>query len=127
MPLTGSRLALDVDRGVQAGCRHGRPSRSRVLAIAVVSAAVVVRSEPLDVLIDDPAEYGQDWQLRVGSGDGDGSTIGEQLAADPRMEAVDIVAQGGLDVVDAERPRTDRDARDAEIGGATSLGILDGT
>ena len=112
VPLTGSRFALDRGRG-----SNRLPTRATiavgVLTVAVVCAAVVTRAS-LDGLIHDPAAYGQDWQVRVGSPDGDGSTIPEQLAADPRIEALDLVAQGSLDVVAAGRYRSPSgDARDA--------------
>ena len=65
--------------------------------------------------------------MRVGSPDGDGSGIPEQLATDSRIEALDLVAQGSLDVVAAGG--TGR--RVATLGmqgvvGSTSLGILSG-
>ena len=125
VPLTGSRFALDRGRG-----SNRLPTRATiavgVLTVAVVCGAVVMRSS-LDGLIHDPAAYGQDWQVRVGSPDGDGSTIPGQLAGDSRIEALDLVAQGALDVVAGAGAGT----RVATLGiqgvdGSTSLGILSG-
>ena len=112
--------------GVRSGCPTRATIAVAVLTIAVVCAAVVMRSS-LDGLLGDPAAYGQDWQVRVGSGDGDGSTIAEKLATDPRIEAIDLVAQGGLDVVAAGASRTRVATLGMRsVGGVTSLGILSG-
>ena len=125
VPLTGSRFAFD--RGV--GSKR-LPTRTTiavgVLTVAVVCASVVMRSS-LDGLVQNPATYGQDWQLRVGSWDGDASTLAKQLATDPRIDALDLVAQGALDVtIDGGSP-----ARVATLGmqgvdGPTALGVLSG-
>jgi hypothetical protein len=125
VPLTGSRFALD--RG--PGSRRV-PTRTTiavgVLTVAVVCAAVVMRSS-LDGLVQDPAAYGQDWQLRVGARDGETSAMAETLAADPRIEALDLVAQGALAVGALD----DESRRVATLGiqgveGGSSLGILSG-
>ncbi len=125
VPLTGSRFALD--RGLGA---KRLPTRTTiavgVMTVAIVCAAVVMRSS-VDGLVHDPAAYGQDWQLRVGTGEGEVSTMAEQLATDPRVEALDLVAQGALDVATDDGAG----ARVATLGiqgveGGSSLGILSG-
>ena len=125
VPLTGSRFALDRSPGSRR-----LPTRTTiavgVLTVAVVCAAVVMRSS-LDGLVHDPAAYGQDWQLRVGAGDGETSAMAETLAADSRIEALDLVAQGAVVVVVDNSTGT----RVATLGiqgveGSSSLGILSG-
>ncbi len=125
VPLTGSRFALDRVPGSRRV-----PTRTTIavgaLTVAVVCAAVVTRSS-LDGLVHDPAAYGQDWQLRVGAGDGETSALAETLAADSRLEALDLAAQGALAVAADD----DAGARVATLGirgleGGSSLGILSG-
>jgi ABC-type lipoprotein release transport system permease subunit len=125
VPLTGIRFALD--RGSNS---RRLPTRTMiaigVLTIAVVSAAVVTRAS-LDGLIRDPAAYGQNWQLRVDAGEGGASAIREELATDPRVDAVDLFANGALDVVTGDGTVTRLGTLGMQgVNGSTSLGMLSG-
>jgi ABC-type lipoprotein release transport system permease subunit len=125
VPLTGTRFALD--RGSNA---RRLPTRTMivigVLTVAVVSAAVVTRSS-LDGLIRDPAAYGQNWQLLVGAGEGGASTIREEVATDPRVDALALFANGALDVITGDGTVTRVGTLGMQgVNGGTSLGILSG-
>jgi ABC-type lipoprotein release transport system permease subunit len=125
VPLTGIRFALD--RGPNS---RRLPTRAMiaigVLTIAVVSAAVVTRSS-LDGLIRDPAAYGQNWQLRVDAGEGGASAIREKLATDPRVDAIDLFANGALDVVTGDGTVARLGTLGMQgVNGSTSLGMLSG-
>jgi ABC-type lipoprotein release transport system permease subunit len=95
VPLTGVRFALE-----RGGGRSRPPTRSTVAAIViamvVVTGALVVRSS-IDGLGADPARYGQSWAIAVTT-DGDLREIAEKVAQDRRIAAVDLMAQGELDL-----------------------------
>ena len=120
VPLTGSRFALE--RGPRAMRLPVRTTIAvGIVAITAGCAALVVRSS-IDGLTGDPARYGQDWDLLAGvepdrpiAPGPDGSEpeedAGDRLMSDPRVEAVDLVAQGGVDLHHDRRCRRRRSAR----------------
>ena len=98
----GTQLALSSGTG-----RVRLPVRATLAVLiastAVTAGAVVVRAS-LDGLLDDAARYGQPWDVRVGAQDEDEDlrAFGRDLAADERIDGVDLAHSGELNVAGAD-------------------------
>ncbi len=136
VPLTGSRFALE--RGPRAMRLPVRTTIAvGIVAITAGCAALVVRSS-IDGLTGDPARYGQDWDLLAGvepdrpiapgpGGSSPEEDAGDRLMSDPRVEAVDLVAQGGVDFTTTDGVEAQVGAMGLSgVGALTELGVLAG-
>ena len=98
----GTQLALSSGTG-----RVRLPVRATLAVLiastAVTAGAVVVRAS-LGGLLDDAARYGQPWDVRVGAQDEDEDlrAFGRDLAADERIDGVDLAHSGELNVAGAD-------------------------
>lgn len=124
-PSAGTQLALSSGAG-----RVQLPVRSTlallVVATAVTSGAIVVRAS-LDGLFDDPARYGQPWDVVVAVDDGDLRSLGRDVAADGRVEGVELAHSGEVDLTGADGSARQVPATGVEgATGPMSLGVLDG-
>jgi len=125
IPATGSQLALERGR---RGSRLpvGATLAALVVAAAVVSGAIVVRSS-LDGLAGDRERYGQAWDVRVGIQGENLRTAGERLAADSRVAAVMLTHSGEVNIVDAGGATVQVGAMGLEaLSGTRPLAVLDG-